>query len=580
MVRDRMQSPVRRRGPSGARALPWVATFLVLHHLPASGQTVLVHAVNAETSAPIVGAMVHLTDSGRRIANSTLTDERGRGLFVGLAEGTYRLRVEMIGMETIETAPFDLEGGETITRRMRLAPQAVALEGLEVAADGRCSIRPAEGRTVARVWDEARKALEAASLTAERGRYRYETMRYERRIDRDSEIVLDEETTHREGFMETPYESRPAEDLVANGFVQPAGDDDLYFAPDAAVLLSDAFLDTHCLHLTGREDRADLIGLGFRPTGRTRNVPDIAGTMWIDATTAELRSLEYTYQYLEPERASSKVGGRVDFQRMPDGTWIVREWWIRMPVMSTQTGLQGDRLTYIEHYKQEGGVVVEARDAGGRRLERRTTTGGIEGVVRDSLGAPLAGARVGLVGSNQEVFTDADGAFGITRLPEGRYRVRVVGTGLEVAGYGHEPVVQDVIAGEMAYLDIHLPSLSDVLFDGCRNEPREEDTGVLAGTVIDARGRPVRGATVRVEWNVYDFRGVTTGREVRDLTEVPHGFEASTDVEGTYRFCSVPTDTRLFLEASTAELVSAPVEISIGELEVGTVRVLELSEPR
>lgn len=64
MVRDRMQSPVRRRGPSGARTLPWVATFLVLHHLPASGQTVLVQAVNAETSAPIVGAMVHLTDSG------------------------------------------------------------------------------------------------------------------------------------------------------------------------------------------------------------------------------------------------------------------------------------------------------------------------------------------------------------------------------------------------------------------------------------------------------------------------------------------------------------------------------------
>lgn len=580
MIRGSPPSSFRRRGPAGVRALPWVAMLLALHRLPASGQTVLVRAVDAETSAPIVGAMVHLTDGARRIAKSTLTDERGRGLFVGLAQGTYRVRVEMIGMETTETSSFDLTAGETISRSVRLSPRPVSLEGLEVATDGRCSVRAAEGATVARVWEAARKALEAASLTAQRGRYRYETIRYERQIDREAEIILNEETTHREGFMETPYESRPAAELVADGFVQTDGDEDVYFAPDAAVLLAGAFLDTHCFHLTRNEERPDLIGLGFRPTGRTRDVPDIAGTMWLDATTAELRWLEYTYQYLAPERTSSEVGGRVDFQRMSDGTWIVREWWIRMPVMATQTGLEGDRLIYIERYEEEGGVVVDVRDAGGRRLGPGTTTGGIEGVVRDSLGAPVAAARVALVGSNQEVYTDRDGAFGLTRLPGGRYRVRVRGTGLETVGYRHQPIVQDVIAGEMAYVEIHLPSLSDVMFDACRDEPREEDTRVLAGTVLDPWGGPVEGATVQVGWNEYDFRGVTSGRRARELNEVPHAFETSTDVDGVYRFCSVPMETRLFLQASAAELVSVPLEMSISELEVGAVRVLEVSEPR
>ena len=98
--------------------------------------------------------------------------------------------------------------------------------------------------------------------------------------------------------------------------------------------------------------RNGLIGLGFSPTGEDKSVPDIAGTMWIDLQTAELQWLEYTYQYLDPDQTSSQVGGRVDFERMPDGTWIVPEWWIRVPVMAVQFDSQGRSRQFVIVYCQ------------------------------------------------------------------------------------------------------------------------------------------------------------------------------------------------------------------------------------
>ena len=73
--------------------------------------------------------------------------------------------------------------------------------------------------------------------------------------------VLGGEEQRREGYMLTPFESLPADSLVHYGFVQSDGRDQMYYAPDAGVLLSDPFLDTHCFRLaSGREG---LVGLAF-----------------------------------------------------------------------------------------------------------------------------------------------------------------------------------------------------------------------------------------------------------------------------------------------------------------------------
>ncbi|MEX0843469.1 MAG: carboxypeptidase regulatory-like domain-containing protein [Gemmatimonadota bacterium] len=530
----------------------------------------------------MIGALTHLVDDDHLAVRQSLTNERGQSLFVGIPEGSYHVRVEMIGMATIETEFFQISDGTSVTRVIRAAPRAIELEGLEVAlASDRCTVRPSDGALVFQIWDEARKALAVISLTDERGRYRYETVRYEREIDRETSVVFKEERSRRGGFMETPYESRPAEDLTENGFVRKEGTRDLYLAPDASVLLSDTFLDTHCFHLADPSHAPPgLVGLGFRPTGENRSVPDIAGILWIDRETAELQWLEYTYAYLEPERTSPEVGGRVDFERMPDGTWIVREWWIRMPIMAVQPDFQGQPRRFIARYQQTGGLVVDIREAGGRSLGQHARTGGVEGVVLDSLGAPLQGVRVGIVGSSQQVFTTANGGFAIPGLPEGRYQVRFVAPAIEAAGYELEPVRRDVVPGEMAYLEYHVPSMTDMLFDECRDVARDEDVVVLAGTVVDRFGTPVPEATVRVQWHVYDFSGVRNNRRGTDLRQIPRVLEATTGPRGSYTFCTVPAKARLFLRAWVPGAQSEEIEFVILEHEIGAVRTLELSPSR
>ena len=50
----------------------------------------------------------------------------------------------------------------------------------------------------------------------------------------------------------------------------------------------------------------------------------------------------------------------------------------------------------------------------------------ISGVVVDKItGEPLAGVEVKMIGSNEKVFTDFDGNFQFTNLPQGAYAIKI-----------------------------------------------------------------------------------------------------------------------------------------------------------
>jgi hypothetical protein len=550
------------------------SALAVAHPLAAEAQTVLVRLLD-DASTPVFGALTYLVDPSGETVRNALSDERGRVLFVGVPLGTYRVRAEMIGMATAETELFDLTEGVTVSQDLRLSSSAIQLEGISVEADQRCRVRPGgEGLAVARVWDETRKALSAAAFTDERGSYRYETTVYTRELDRNF-VVLDEERSSREGYMTKPFESLPADSLVTHGFVQPDGREFMYYAPDAEVLLSDVFLDTHCFRIAERGDEFDgLIALAFEPTGDNRRVVDIAGTMWIDEQTAELQWLEYRYEYLDPDIRSGDIGGRVEFQRLPEGTWIVPEWYIRMPAVVERIGADGRRNRYVDGYRQTGGIVDEVREAGGRRLGQRVQTGGFEGVVVDSVGVPIQGVRVGVVGSNQEVFTNAEGRYSITGVDPGRYRVRFVDPGLQDVGFAPEPVTRDVIRGESTVLDFHMPSLGDVLFDACRGVERVDGPAILAGVVVDRRGRPVSGATVTVEWSGYRFVDPADPSSI--IQQDVDGASYQTGSDGAYVVCGVPTDTTIRIRAALGETESDVYTVTVGIGGFGATRTIRL----
>ncbi len=241
---------------------------------------------------------------------------------------------------------------------------AVELSGVSVEAERRCVARREEGLELARVWEEARKALAATRWTEERQLFTFRLYRYSRVLDPNTLVIQRENSDSVWRTGGKPFITPPAEELIANGFVQRSAHGELYYAPDAEVLLSDPFLDTHCFTLEHEDDeRPGLVGLAFRPVGG-RAVTDVEGVLWLDERSAELRQLEFRYAglrfpaYMDVTRTG--FGGRLDFERLETGAWIIRRWRIRGPIREPVGGYSARAV------QEEGGEVVRILARGGR----------------------------------------------------------------------------------------------------------------------------------------------------------------------------------------------------------------------
>lgn len=526
--------------------------------------------------------MITLVDAQGRLVQQVLTRESGLFELTAPAPGRYGLRADRIGYASTEAGPFRLAAGDTVALLdppMTAAVEAVSLEGLEARADRRCRVRPEEGLAVTRVWEEARKALAAAAWTQDRGMYRYEMMGVKRELDREGRRVLSEDRTFHRGYRRAPFVALPADSLMLNGFAAFSANESVYRAPDAAVLLSDLFLDTHCFKLERDEDRAPgLVGLAFEPVPG-RRVADVAGTLWLDPATAELQWLDFRYRNLDLPGTllSADPGGKVSFRALPNGTWIVHSWEIRMPRAGSSLNPLSQRLvTTLDGVTVQGGDVLQVHGNAGVVLQA-DAGGRIAGIVFDSLRRGLPGARVFLEGAGAEVLTNREGRFELRHLRPGTYAVNFSHPYLERYGYVAEPFQVDVAEGDAtpAQVNFAAPSVSRALARLCRNaeSPSGRDltpgadpvraTGVLAGQVTDSLDQPVAGAVVRVVWRGYDVSAEEGG--VAILREGSRGVAVATDPSGRYSACWVPVDTPLDVTA-----LAAPDEATLNNIRTET----------
>ncbi|MBW3656407.1 MAG: carboxypeptidase-like regulatory domain-containing protein, partial [Gemmatimonadetes bacterium] len=284
-------------------------------------------------------------------------DVAGRFTLRAPGAGSYRLRAERIGFRVTESPALALTAGETRSYRMEGTARAVTLEPVTAGARRRCEVRPEEGTATAAVWNEARKALEAAELGARR--YDFRVRLFRRTLALPGLAVRD--STSSSGFIHRPFATE-VERLVAHGYVEYEADSIVYRAPDARTLLSDAFLDHHCFSLReGQGETAGLVGLVFAPL-RGRRQPDVRGTLWLDRQTGHLRHVEYTYTQLPFARGHGEIGGRLEFARLADGGWIVNRWAIRMPVLVRRDERMDPVVTALI---ESGGEVLDIRPVPG-----------------------------------------------------------------------------------------------------------------------------------------------------------------------------------------------------------------------
>jgi hypothetical protein len=555
---------------------------ILFHSAQLEAQSVRGTLVEESSGIPIEGAFVVLLDGSDSTVAGTLTDDLGVFVLQAPAAGRYAVRAERIGYDSFSSLPLSLTLGPPLQYRLEMPVRPVELATLSVETERRCESRPEDGRRMARVWEEAKKALTTAVWTEQQRAFRFTTRLHRRTLDPRGLRVLQEETEILSGLAVNPFRALPAEELAASGYTRRLPSDTTeYFAPDAQVLLSDLFLDDHCFRVVeGGGETAGMIGLGFEPLLETDRT-DISGVLWLDRSTAHLQFIQYRYENLPSGVESDELGGRVGFRRLPGGAWIVDDWHIRMPVLEEITVMErtgpavpgnpprARRRIRLGAIEEQGGEVLIVADAQGRITVApgglTPGRGALSGQVFDSTSnTPLGGATVSLLGTNLRTISDAEGRYSLEDLPVGEFYLTFShrrADALRLGSVLQRAVVQE---GEVARVDLAVPPASTVIpalcpaSEGTSGGSTESVMSVIAGTVVETGSNlPVGDAIVHLSTHVLGVLAAPVDLETLSAWRVAgvagpgslSRFETVADQNGSFLLCGIPAGLRLYAGA-------------------------------
>ncbi len=521
-----------------------------------AAQAVTGQVVDSISGISVGSGFVVLLDAADREVARTLSAADGRFRLEAPAGGFYKLRSERIGYTAFTSTPFEIGANQTLDRTLRVLAQAIVLAAVQVQGEDRCNTNPAQAEETGVVWQEIRKALAASAWDGTQELARYRRYGYEREWDANRSRVRSERGSIIEAFAGQPFRSIPVEQLASEGYVVERADGTWYNLPDAGVLQDDVFLETHCFHVV-RDTLAKRgqIGLAFEPMS-PRGVPDVRGALWLDESTSELRVLEVAFTQLPENLDNDRVGGTIEFLKLPSGAWIIHRWQVRKPIIRVVTA--GNRV--IVEGKNRRVAVVGFNDTGADVLEITTRDGmrlyppgvaHLTGTVYDSTKTgPLGGALVSIEGTSLWGRSNARGEFRLTVPFEGEYSAILTHPWIDSIGLTSPRRDVRFVAENTDTTSFVLPHANSVARRLCSHIDESGELGTLVGSVRDARsGEPASGVDISATWQILTHG--PQGLIPRDVEQV-----VETSELGSYVLCGLPLGHQVTVEVEGARSVN------------------------
>jgi len=412
------------------------------------------------------------------------------------------------------------------------------------------------------LWEQAKAGLLATVVARETKPASVQALTYKRVT-----TTTDERVTQQTSQLTSAYSNRPfvaaaeASFFAQRGFMQEDANGRLFSAPDADVLLDEAFAATHCFHIEAADkDHPDQIGLAFSPARGRDALVEVAGVIWIDRVSPQLRSLDFRYTGLEPAATRAGSGGHVEFRTMENGLSFIERWHLRLVTLTAEQrpqdmtkGLPTDRHRRtdfrVADLRVSGGIVLAATWPDGTAW--RDSVAGLTGSVvqlHSSLSVPAA--LVSLEGAKLETQTSADGSFELAPIVPGRYTVVVTDTTLGAyAAPRSAQMTADVSRGRLTTIRVELPPLVDVIRDVCRGQQMPRETSMIVGRVsLPGVPRPSGRVVARWQANFNNGNLLTSENGVGRQVAI-NGAEQRVDLddEGHFVVCGVARDRPIHL---------------------------------
>lgn len=216
-------------------------------------------------------------------------------------------------------------------------------------------------------------------------------------------------------------------------------------------------------------------------------------------------------------------------------------------------------------------AVMAAPLAAAPTLPAQRPSARLEGTVTDSMHArPLAGATVLVTrnapepGAWYSVVTDARGRYRLDTLLAGRYSVAVSHAILDSLELVLPSQTVELAEGRRTTVDLGLPSRATLMAGTCPGVALARGAGALRGEVHDADAdRPLVGATVAVRWS-----DLVVDRATLQVSDSVQTVGATTNANGQFRICGLPTDSWLVVQVQHAgrggSVLRGTIEDSVG----------------